>query len=288
MESLSFRPLFGFYSTAEFVHALSSFFSPSPLYSARCWNLSPNVVPIFNPSVLFLRLKYSQPLSLQAQKVFHLPLWAAMFTTEIFLEFLFPCVPTLLFLLDFDYLGLNHFNSFLTGFLASCLSPPPTGTWECYCPDKTSKMSPQPSSPLHTNLQSLPSATGIQPKLLSQLETSLPFQPSVHSTAWVPVRPSWVNCYSSNIPWIFNALCVLLTLSPILHFSLSPSVPVELLPRLRDPLQILSPLKKCFRIFPVRSVRSINASFPALCASVTALTKFVLCVAADCVLLSPH
>lgn len=90
------------------------------------------------------------------------------------------CIPTLLLLLDFDYLGLNHFNRFLTRFHASCISPPPAQTQECHSSAKT-KHSPH----------SWPPSTQTCGNSPQQLEYSfnhfhdcwsLPFQPSVQST----------------------------------------------------------------------------------------------------------
>lgn len=111
---------------SEFLYVLSAHYSHHPLcimQDSRIFILIwfPPLIPVFSFS------DWPSPnLSCQAQKVFHLPPKPALRN----LSGIFPlvCIPTLLLLLDFYYLRLNHFNSFLTGFLASCLSPPPTQT----------------------------------------------------------------------------------------------------------------------------------------------------------------
>lgn len=108
IEDLSFPSLWGFYFSSEFLLAFSPLFSP---YSARYWNFSSNVVPTFSPSVLFLKLKYPQALSWPGAEGFPSSTKACpIYLRNVSGTFPLLCIPILLLLLDFDYLGPNHFK----------------------------------------------------------------------------------------------------------------------------------------------------------------------------------
>lgn len=129
IEDLSFWSLWSFYFTSELLYACKLIILTIP--SAFC-----KILESFFECGSHLEFQHS----LSWMGVFptpHLP------DTEGFPSFTKDCttylrndsgvfpllhIPMLLLLLDFYYLGLNHFNSFLTGFLASCLSSPPTQT----------------------------------------------------------------------------------------------------------------------------------------------------------------
>lgn len=77
--------------------------------------------PFSHPSVLFPLNCPAVPQVLGTH--FHLPPGTTTFTSEVILETLLLCIPTLLPLLSFNYPGLNHFISFLTGSLPQVSSP---------------------------------------------------------------------------------------------------------------------------------------------------------------------
>lgn len=93
--------------------------------------------PFSHPSVLFPLNCPAVPQVLGTD--FHLPPGTTTFTSEVILETLPLCIPTLLPLLSFNYPGLNHFISFLTGSLASGLLTISTDLRICHFQGETNK-----------------------------------------------------------------------------------------------------------------------------------------------------
>lgn len=138
--------------------------------------------PFSHPSVLFPLNCPAVPQVLGTD--FHLPPGTTTFTSEVILGTLPLCIPTLLPLLSFNYPGLNHFISFLTGSLASGLLTISTDLRICHFHGETN----HPPTPAIT-----------RPRHFNTVQAFTVGVAAAFPTLF-PLPSSLINCRSLNTP----------------------------------------------------------------------------------------
>lgn len=209
------------------------------------------MVPTFSPSVLFLKLKYPQALSWPGTEGFPSSTKACpIYLRNVSGTFPLLCIPILLLLLDFDYLGPNHFKF-------PCLLSLPTPKTELRM--LLSWQNKQNIPPLLCHRPAVnPLCNWNTVQTTFPIGNQLTFPTFGPLNTCVPVILSCTNCHSLNIPWLFNApVCFghSVPLSWISRYPLLYLLNCSQAFKTRLP----SPLMKFFQIFPVRSGRSNNS-----------------------------